>query len=229
MSLKETISEVLHAILPITVVIILLQFTIVWFPMDIFWTFLVSVLLTIAGFTLFLSGVEASLLAIGELVGKSLMLSGKVGLLIGFGTAVGFSVTVAEPGVQVLAAQVSTVSGGAVSKYLLVAVVALGVGIFLSLALLRIIYKIPIIWLLGGGFILACILAFFSAPEFIAVAFDAGGATTGPVTVPFILALGVGMSAVRGSNAASAESFGFLGLGAVGPIVAILLLGVLYK
>mgnify|MGYP000876369489 FL=1 len=103
MSLKETLNEVLHAILPITIVIIILQFTIVHFPMDIFWNFLISVVLTIVGFTLFLSGVEASLIAIGELVGKSLMMSGKVGLLIGFGTAVGFSVTVAEPGVQVLA------------------------------------------------------------------------------------------------------------------------------
>ena len=78
MSLKETISEVLHAILPITVVIVLLQFTLVRFPMEIFWTFLISVILTIAGFTLFLSGVEASLITRGELVGKSLMLSGKV-------------------------------------------------------------------------------------------------------------------------------------------------------
>ena len=130
---------------------------------------------------------------------------------------------------DLLATQVSAVSGGAVSKYLLVAVVALGVGIFLALALLRIVYKIPLILLLGGGFTLACILAFFSAPEFVAVAFDAGGATTGPVTVPFILALGVGMSAIRGSKAASAESFGFLGMGAVGPIVAVLLLGAIFK
>jgi hypothetical protein len=188
-----------------------------------------SVLMTMVGLTLFLLGVKESLLAIGELVGKSLFQSGKLWFVIAFGIAVGFAVTVAEPGVQVLANQVDTVSGGEISRYLLVAVVALGVGIFLALAMLRIIFKIPLLKLLFVSYILVFGLAIFTAPEFLAVSFDAGGATTGPVTVPFILSFGVGISALRGSRASSEDSFGFVGLGSVGPILAVLLLGVIFR
>ncbi len=229
MSVKDTFFEVLRAILPVTAVVVLLQFTLVHLPWNTFLTFLLSVIMTIIGLTLFLIGVKESLLSIGELVGTTLFKSGKLWFVIAFSVAVGFAVTVAEPGVQVLANQVSIVSQEAVSRYLLVAVVSLGVGIFLALALIRVIFKVPILLLLGGGYILALLLAPFSAKEFFAVAFDAGGATTGPVTVPFILSLGVGISTIRGSRAASEESFGFVGLGSVGPILAVLLLGVIFK
>lgn len=229
MSVKETVNEVVRSVLPITAAVILLQITVVRQPWSEFLIFLFSVLMTMAGLTLFLIGVKESLLAIGELVGKSLLQSGKLWFIVAFAIAVGFAVTVAEPGVQVLANQVDVVSGGEISRYLLVAVVALGVGIYLALAMLRVIFNILLLKLLLVGYILVFALAIFTAPEFLAVSFDAGGATTGPVTVPFILSLGVGVSAIRGSRTASQDSFGFVGLGSVGPILAVLLLGVIFK
>lgn len=227
--LKDTLNEVLRSILPVTAVIVLLQVTLIRLPLNSFLVFLFSVVMTIAGLIFFLIGVNESLLSIGELVGTSLFKSGKLWFLISFGIAVGFAITVAEPGVQVLANQVDAVSQGAVPRYLLIAVVSLGVGIFLALAMLRIIFKVPFLVLIGSGYVVALILSFFSAKEFFAVAFDAGGATTGPVTVPFILSFGVGISTIRGSSAASDESFGFVGLGSVGPIIAVLLLGVIFR
>jgi len=228
-SVKETVNEVVRSVLPITAAVILLQITVVRQPWSEFLIFLFSVLMTMAGLTLFLIGVKESLLAIGELVGKSLLQSGKLWFIVAFAIAVGFAVTVAEPGVQVLANQVDVVSGGEISRYLLVAVVALGVGIYLALAMLRVIFNISLLKLLLVGYILVFALAIFTAPEFLAVSFHAGGATTGPVTVPFILSLGVGVSAIRGSRTASQDSFGFVGLGSVGPILAVLLLGVIFK
>jgi hypothetical protein len=228
-SIRDTVNEVIRSVLPVTAAVVLLQVTLVRLPWATFLVFMFSVLMTMVGLTLFLLGVKESLLAIGELVGKSLFQSGKLWFVIAFGIAVGFAVTVAEPGVQVLANQVDTVSGGEISRYLLVAVVALGVGIFLALAMLRIIFKIPLLKLLFVSYILVFGLAIFTAPEFLAVSFDAGGATTGPVTVPFILSFGVGISALRGSRASSEDSFGFVGLGSVGPILAVLLLGVIFR
>ena len=134
--------------------------------------------MTMAGLTLFLIGVKESLLAIGELVGKSLLQSGKLWFIVAFAIAVGFAVTVAEPGVQVLANQVDVVSGGEISRYLLVAVVALGVGIYLALAMLRVIFNISLLKLLLVGYILV-LPGHLHSPEFLAVSFDAGGATTG--------------------------------------------------
>lgn len=228
MNIKETLTEVLYSILPVTAVILLLQVTLVRFPWSAFAGFLLSTVLAIAGLTLFLLGVRDSLLSVGEQAGITVMKSGKLWFVISSAVAVGFAVTVAEPGVQVLAGQVDSVSDGDISRYLLVAVVSMGVGIFLALSMLRIIYRLPLTLLLLGGYGLVFILAGFAPPEFFTVALDAGGATTGPVTVPFILSLGVGISTIRGSKAASEDSFGYVGLASVGPILAVLLLGVAF-
>ncbi|MDD4363338.1 MAG: DUF1538 domain-containing protein [Atribacterota bacterium] len=229
MNPKEVIREVLFAILPITVVIAILQFTVIWLPISDFLNFLLGALLAFLGFTLFLIGVRVSLLPIGEAFGVSLMKNESIWFLIGLSVCLGFSVTIAEPGLQILADQIDSVSNGVIPKNLLVIIVSLGVGLFLSLALLRIIYKIPLRFLLIGGYIIVFTLALFAPPSFFAVAFDAGGATTGPMTVPFILALGVGMSSISGSKTASADSFGFVGLASIGPIISVLILGIIYQ
>lgn len=229
MNIKETIKEVLYAIFPITVVIIILQFTIIWLPMEDFISFLLGVLFTVTGFMLFLIGVRVSLLPIGEAFGVSLMKSGNIWFLLSFGIALGFAVTVAEPGLQILANQIADVSHEAIPKFLLIFAVSLGLGIFLAFSLLRIVYRISLRVMLLCGYILVFVLAFFSPIDFFAVSFDAGGVTTGPMTVPFILALGVGMSSVSGLKSASADSFGFVGLASIGPILAVLILGMIYR
>ena len=149
-------------------------------------------------------------------------------LIIGLGIALGFAVTISEPGLQVLADQVMDVSNGEIPKSLLMVTVSLGLGIFLALSLVRIIYKISLRIILLGSYILVFLLAIFSSPNFFAVSFDAGGVTTGPMTVPFILAFGVGMSSVSGAKTTSGDSFGFVGLASVGPILAVLILGMIF-
>jgi hypothetical protein len=227
--IKDTLKEVIYAILPIALVIVFFQFTILHLPTKDFLNFLVGVFFAFVGFVLFLVGVNASLLPIGEAFGATLIQDEKVWLLMGFGFTLGFTVVIAEPGLQILAGQVAKSSGGEIPKYLLLVMVALGMGSFFTLSLTRIIFGVSLLKILLVSYILLFTLALFSLPEFFTVAFDAGGVTTGPLVVPFILALGVGMSAIRGPKAGTEDSFGFVGLSAVGSIMAVLILGIIYR
>jgi hypothetical protein len=227
LSLKETINEVLKSVLPITIVIIILQFTLVKLPSEIFIQFLFGVLMTIVGFFLFLVGVNTSLLSIGSMVGKTLFKKSKLWLIITFGIAIGFAVTVAEPSVQVLATQIDTLSKGQIDNNLLVAVISIGVGIFFCLAMLRIVFNISFKKILIGGYLFVLIMSLFVSKEFIGIAYDASGVTIGIIAVPFILAMGVGMSSLKGTRQSSDDNFGFMALASIGPILAVMILGVL--
>jgi hypothetical protein len=226
--IKETFREVLYAVLPIIGVVLFLQFTIIWMPMEMLLQFLVGVGMVSAGLILFLWGVQAALLPIGELIGASLPRLGKAWLVVFFGIILGFAATVAEPDVRVLAMQVDRVSNGEISKNFLIYTVAAGVAFFVGLAMLRIILSIPISYLLVASYGLVFLLAAFTPAHFLPVSFDAGGVTTGPMTVPFILALGVGVASVLGGKTASADGFGLVALASIGPILAVMLLGLFY-
>ncbi|MEW6622751.1 MAG: DUF1538 domain-containing protein [Bacillota bacterium] len=228
LNIKETIQEVVYAVLPITMVVIVLQFTLIWLPMEVFWQFLIGVALVSTGLILFFLGVHIGLLPIGEMIGSALPKMGKAWLIVLFGLLLGFVVTIAEPDVRVLALQVEMVSDGVISKNLLIYTVALGVAIFVGLALLGIILNIPITYILIGGYGLVFVLSAFTPVHFVPVSFDAGGVTTGPMTVPFILALGVGVATVLGGKSASTDGFGLVALASIGPILAVLLLGVFF-
>ncbi|MBU9711994.1 DUF1538 domain-containing protein [Evansella tamaricis] len=226
--IKDTIKEVVYAVMPITIVVVILQFTIIWLPFDVFLQFLVGVLFVTIGLILFLLGVHIGLLPVGEMIGSALPKTKKLWVILFFGFLLGFVVTVAEPDVRVLALQVDQVSGGDISRNILVYSVALGVGIFVLLAMLRIAFNIKITYLLAGGYSAVFLLASFTPAGFIPISFDAGGVTTGPMTVPFILALGVGVASVlRGKNSPT-DSFGLVALASIGPILAVLILGVIY-
>jgi hypothetical protein len=226
--IKETFREVLYAVLPIIGVVLFLQFTIIWMPMEMLLQFMVGVGMVSAGLILFLWGVQAALLPIGELIGASLPRLGKAWLVVFFGIILGFAATVAEPDVRVLAMQVDRVSNGEISKNFLIYTVAAGVAFFVGLAMLRIILSIPISYLLVASYGLVFLLAAFTPAHFLPVSFDAGGVTTGPMTVPFILALGVGVASVLGGKTASADGFGLVALASIGPILAVMLLGLFY-
>jgi len=226
--IKETVLEVFYAVLPITAVVFVLQFTLIWLPLATFFQFLVGLVMVTVGLTLFLWGVQVAMLPIGELIGASLPKMGKAWLVVFFGILLGFAATVAEPDVRVLAMQVDQVSGGDISKNLLIYTVAAGVAFFVGLAMLRIILSIPITYLLVTGYALVFLLAAFTPNHFVPVSFDAGGVTTGPMTVPFILALGVGVASVLGGKTASADGFGLVALASIGPILAVMLLGIFY-
>ncbi|MET3504571.1 DUF1538 domain-containing protein [Halalkalibacter oceani] len=226
--IKDTLKEVVFAILPITAVIILLQFTLIGLPSDVFLQFLIGVVLVSSGLFLFLIGVHIGLLPIGEMIGSTLPKTNKVWLIVLVGFILGFVVTVAEPDVRVLSSQIEDVSGGDISQMVLIYAVALGVAILVGLAMLRIIFDIDLKWLLFGGYAAVFILATFTAGDFVPISFDAGGVTTGPMTVPFILALGVGVASVLRGKSSSSDSFGLVALASIGPILAVLVLGVIY-
>ncbi|MDX9872564.1 MAG: DUF1538 domain-containing protein [Clostridia bacterium] len=225
--IKEVVLEVFYAIAPIVGIITILQFTLIRMPAQYFLQFLIGAVMLSMGLVLFLLGAHMGFLPFGELIGTNLPRLGKVWLFVLFGFLLGFVVTVAEPDVRVLATQVDVVSGNQVSKNLLIYSVSLGVAFFVGLAMLRVILNIPLKYLLYAGYAIVFLLAAFTPAYFVPVGFDAGGVTTGPMTVPFIVALGVGISSVLGGRDPSTDGFGFVALASIGPILAVLLLGVI--
>lgn len=228
-NLKETANEVILAVMPIAGVIFLLQFSIIWLPWSSFLQFIIGLGLVTIGLILFLIGVHVGLLPIGELIGAALPQSGKLWMVLLFSFILGFAATVAEPDVRVLATQVDTVSEGVISKNLLIYSVALGLAFFVALAMLKIVFNIPIIYILTAGYIAVFILAWYTPVTFIPISFDSGGVTTGPMAVPFILALGVGVASVLRGKSASTDGFGLVALASIGPILAVLTLGIFFS
>ncbi len=228
--LKQTFKEVLSSIVPMTVLILCIGLVLAPFTADMMISFAGGAVMMIAGLTLFLFGAEWSMLEVGTRVGSFIVRKRSLVLLICLGFLVGTFITLAEPSVQVLAEQIQTVSSGKVSGLLLLTVVSGGVGFFLVFALLRIVFQWKLISILLVGYIVVFILALFTAPEFVPVAFDSGGVTTGPMTVPFILSLGTGItSSIRSHKTGGNDSFGMVGLASLGPILAVLVLGVIYR
>jgi hypothetical protein len=174
-----------------------------------------------------LMGVRIGLLPVGEAIGSSLVARGSVVILLGASFVLSFAVTVAEPDVRVLAYQVDLASQGRIGTGVLITAVALGVALFVALALLRILLGVPMAYLLAAGYGIVLILTLFTPPHFVAISFDAGGVTTGPMAVPFILALGIGTTSVLGGKSALGDGFGLVGLASIGPIIGVMLLGVI--
>jgi len=229
LNIKETVLEVTYSILPVTILVTILQFTIVKLPLPVFMRFIGGSVMVMSGLILFMIGVKAGFIPVGELIGSALVRKGKLWLITVFGFILGFAVTVADPDVQILAKQVSDITKGEIGRLLLIIPVAIGLGIFLAIALTRIFVNIPIRYIFIAGYSLVFIIGIFAPTEYFAVSFDAGGVTTGPMIVPFIVALGVGVTSVTSKKNASGDSFGLLGLSCIGPILAVLLLGVICK
>lgn len=226
---KEDLLEVFQAVVPITLVVVLLQVSIVWMPVVTFIRFLIGALMVMLGLLLFLRGVKTGLLPIGEIIGAELPKRGSLSFILIVAFLLGLVVTIAEPDVRVLAHQVDLVSDGRIEKNILILTVALGVAIFVCLAMLRIILGVPIAWLFGGGYLAILVCSFFTAPDFVPISFDAGGVTTGPVTVPFILALGIGTASVLGGRSSISDGFGLVGLASIGPVLGVMILGMIYR
>jgi hypothetical protein len=227
-NIKETFLEVLNSVLPITIVVTILQFTIIWLPLETFIQFLIGAVMVSIGLILFLLGVNVGLQPVGELIGSALSKSRKLWLILLFGFILGVVVTIAEPDVRVLSSQVDKVSGGEVPKSVLILAVAIGVGICVALSLLRIVFNFSIVSVYAIGYALIFILAAFTPASFVPISFDSGGVTTGPLTVPFILALGVGVASVLRGKSSSSDGFGLVGIASIGPILSVLILGVIY-
>ena len=221
--LKEKVKESLSSVLPITLIVLVLSITLVPMEIGTLALFLTGAVLLIFGMGFFQLGAEMSMTPLGEGVGKTLAKREKVILVVLVSFALGTIITIAEPDLQVLANQVASIPNN-----VLIWTVAVGVGVFLALAVLRIFYRASLAKCLLIAYALLFALTLFSPKDFLAVAFDAGGVTTGPITVPFIMALGVGVSALRAAQGHDDDSFGLVALCSVVPILMVLLLGIFY-
>ena len=222
--LREKLLEALQAVLPIVAIVLVLCFTIAPVSPSILLCFLLGAVLIVVGIMFFTLGAEMSMTPMGERVGAVLTRSRKLPVILGVGFLLGFLITISEPDLQVLANQVPSIPNRT-----LIFSVAAGVGLFLTVAFLRMLLGVALPPLLVAFYGLVFVLAAFVPREFLAVAFDSGGVTTGPMTVPFIMALGVGVSAIRGDRHAADDSFGLVALCSVGPILAVLILGIAFR
>ena len=222
--LKEKLTESLQAVLPIVCIVMVLCFSVAPISPSILLCFLMGAAMIVVGLMFFNLGAEVSMTPMGERVGAAMTRTKKVWIVVTLSFILGFIITISEPDLQVLAQQVPSIPNAVI-----VLSVALGVGVFLVVALLRMLFGIPLNQLLVGCYILVFALTIFVPKSFFAVAFDSGGVTTGPMTVPFIMALGVGISAIRNDRHAANDSFGLVALCSVGPILAVLILGMIYK
>ena len=223
-NLNEKLSEALRAVLPVIAIVMVLCFTIAPISTSILLCFLMGAAMIVVGIMFFTLGAEMSMTPMGERVGTAITKSKNLLLIIAIGFILGFIITISEPDLQVLAEQVPSVP-----NMTLILSVAVGVGIFLVVALLRMLFGIPLPQLLVVFYVAVFIVAGFVSPDFLAVAFDSGGVTTGPMTVPFIMALGVGISAIRNDPHASDDSFGLVALCSIGPVLAVLILGMVFN
>lgn len=222
-NLLEKLKESLGAVLPIIGIVLVLCFSIAPIPNSVLMTFVVGAVLLIIGMMFFTLGAEMAMTPMGERIGTKLTNARKISVVIVLCFILGFIITISEPDLQVLAEQVPSIP-----NYTLIIAVATGVGIFLVAAVLRMLFGIPLAHMLLVLYPIIFILASIVPQDFLTVAFDSGGVTTGPMTVPFIMALGIGFSAVRSDKHAENDSFGLVALCSVGPILAVLLLGLLY-
>jgi len=222
--LKEKLQEALQAVLPVIGLVMVLCFSVAPISPSILLCFFLGGILLIAGMMCFTLGAELSMTPMGERVGAAMTKSRKVGRMVILSFLLGLLVTISEPDLQVLAHQVP-----AVPNLTLIVSVAVGVGVFLVVAILRMLLGISLNWLLLGCYVIVFALTVFVPDSFLAVAFDSGGVTTGPMTVPFIMALGVGVSAIRSDRHAAEDSFGLVALCSVGPILAVMVLSLIFR
>lgn len=216
--------EALMSVLPVTVLVLIISFTILPMPFGTMAQFIIGAILLILGMAFFTLGVDISMMAIGEKVGSHLAKSKKIWLIAIVGFLIGVFITIAEPDLQVLASQTP-----GVPNLMIILSVAIGVGFFLVIALLRILFKIKFSTLLILIYLGIFVLAMFVPSDFVPLAFDSGGVTTGPMTVPFIMALGVGMASIRTDKDSGNDSFGLVALCSAGPIIAVMMLGILFR
>ena len=222
--LLEKIRESLSSVLPITAIVLLLSVTLVPLTPGALVLFLFGSLLLIVGVGVFTLGVDMSMTPMGGGIGAYMSRARHMSVPLLTAFALGMLVTIAEPDLTVLAQQVP-----AIPNQVLILTVAAGVGLFLVIALLRVMLKIPLSRLLVVFYLAAFALAILFTPnDFIPVSFDSGGVTTGPITVPFIMALGVGAASVRSDKNSTSDSFGLVALCSIGPVLSVLVLGVCY-
>ena len=220
--LKNIFKDSITSVLPIILIVVMLSFFID-FTISTLLSFSISMVLIIVGISLFTFGSEVSMELIGEKVGNILVKKTRLFISCILIFIIGIVITVAEPDLKVLAEQMTSIP-----NIILILSVGIGVGMFLVFAVLKTKYNINLTKVLIFAYIIIFLILFITPNEFIPLAFDSGGVTTGPISVPFIVALGVGLASVNVSKKEKESSFGLVGLCSVGPILVVLLLGIIF-
>jgi hypothetical protein len=222
--LLEKLKESVFSVIPIIMLVLLLNYTLAPMP---FWStalFLVSACLMIFGITLFNLGVDVSLIPIGEQIGSALVKSRRLPFIMVLTFVIGVFISVAEPDLIVLAGQINGVPDS-----IIIIAVSLGVGLALVGAFLRILFQLPLSVLLIFCYLSAFVLSGFTSRDFLSIAWESGGVSTGPIMVPFVMALGLGLASVRGDKTSEEDSFGLISLCLIGPIITVLILGMFFS
>lgn len=225
--LFEKTKEVTQTLFPVVLLVLLLCFTVVDVETDVILRFVIGGLLLLIGLSVFLWGVELSMNSIGEHMSREIATSKSIYKIAFLSFLLGFLITVAEPDLLILGSQIENASGGTLGSTLIVYIVSVGVGVMISLGVFRLLRNKPlnVFMTITYGIIFA--LAILVAEEFLAISFDASGATTGALTTPFVLAISLGMSKVTGGKQSEENSFGLVGIMSAGPILSIMLLSIL--
>jgi hypothetical protein len=225
--LREKLLEVLQVVAPLILSVCVLQFTIVHAPTALFVQFLIGSVLAIVGMLLLFVGIDLGIVPMGKFVGAELPKKGSIVLIITVAFAIAFVTTMPEPDVMVLSTQVDAASKGAISGRTVLYVISLGLATLAALAMARIIFGWPMRYLLAIAYLLSLALAVFAPPQFVPLAFDGGSVTTGVLSAPVIIAVAIGVSSVLAGRSAVSDGFGLVGFASIGPIIAILLMGLL--
>ncbi|MCM3719502.1 DUF1538 domain-containing protein [Fictibacillus phosphorivorans] len=226
--LFEKLKEVLYAVIPITTLVVILNFTLTPLDPTVMFRFIIGAIIIVIGLTIFLFGIDIGITPIGQLMGNMLAKSNKIWFVIFIGLALGFFISIAEPDLHILAGQVESVTSGLISKGSIVVVVSIGIGLLIAVGLARIVYNFPLYKLLTILYLIIFVLAIFTSPEFLAISFDASGATTGALTVPFILALALGVSGLKkDSKASEKDSFGLVAIASTGAIITVMIMNII--
>ena len=221
---KDKLAESLKSVLPIALIVLGLSVTIVPISTGDMFLFLVGIVCLVFGMSLFTSGAEMSMQPLGSKIGSTVGSSKKIWLIAFISFIIGILVTISEPDLQLLAEQVS-----GMENMMLILTVSVGVGIFLAIAVMRILFNWNLTAIMIGFYSVAFALSFFVDDSFLSLAFDSGGVTTGPMTVPFIMSIGAGVSLSKRSGDDRGDSFGITGLCSIGPIISVLVLGIVMK
>lgn len=221
--------EILQALAPIFVIFIIFQIFVLKLPRSSFLNILKGFLLTYAGLVLFLYGVQIGFMPAGKYIGETIGASPHRWILIPIGFLLGFVVTIVEPAVRILCAQVDETSSGYIREKPMLYILSIGVAFAIALAMAKTVFGISLIYILIPGYLIAFILAFIAGPLFTSLAFDSGGVATGPMTVTFILSISIGAATIMEGRDTILHGFGLVSLVALVPIIAVLIFGIIYK
>ncbi|WP_208559217.1 DUF1538 family protein [Marinilactibacillus kalidii] len=225
--LKEKFLEVIQAVTPIVMLVLIINFLFVPLPTSSLVGFILGAVVIVIGLTIFLMGIDVALEPIGSHMGKGIARSNKISVVVIIGLLLGFFISSAEPSLTVLGNQIGLVTGGEITSSFIVIIVSVGIAVMVVVGLLRIVYSLSIIPILTIAYSIILLLSFFTSTEFLSISFDTSGATTGSITVPFLLALSTGIASLKKSSKSSSEdSFGLVAIASTGAILSVMIVNV---